>query len=54
MGAPILIHIPPTITDSIRIAQIELERGVLPIIIRRRDPSGRWQDIPIKILIQDP
>ncbi len=52
MGAPILIDLPPNIKDPIEIAELELEMGVLPMTIRRRKPSGEWQDIPLKWLLK--
>jgi len=36
MGAPILIKLPKGVKRPIDIAKLELERGVLPITIRRR------------------
>ncbi len=36
MGAPILIKLPKSVKRPIDIAKLELERGVLPITIRRR------------------
>ena len=50
-GAPILIDKPKNIIDPIRIAQLELREGILPLTIRREFPSGEWQDIPINKLI---
>ncbi len=52
LGAPILIKLEGNIPlDPLFIAEKELELGVLPIIIRRRTPSGEYQDIPIKYLL---
>ena len=50
-GAPILIEKPKDMIDPIRIAQLELREGILPLTIRRELPSGEWQDIPINKLI---
>lgn len=52
MGAPILIELPPGVKDPISIAELELKKGVLPITIRRSLPDGRYQDIPIKWLVE--
>ncbi|MEM4576742.1 MAG: DNA-directed RNA polymerase subunit K [Candidatus Nezhaarchaeales archaeon] len=52
MGAPVLIDlssIPEK--DPVKIAMKELELGVLPITIRRKLPSGHYQDIPLKWLL---
>ena len=38
MGAPLLIKKPKEIFDTIKIANEEFERGVLPITIRRPKP----------------
>lgn len=54
-GAPILIELPKEKLEKmspIDIALEELRRGVLPIIIRRRLPDGRYQDIPIIKLLK--
>ncbi len=37
MGAPILINLPKTEIDPIRIATLEFERGVIPITVMRDD-----------------
>lgn len=50
-GAPILIEKPKDIIDPIKIAQLELKEGILPLTIRRELPSGEWQDVPINKLI---
>jgi len=52
MGAPILIDlslVPEK--DPVKIAMKELELGVLPITVRRKLPSGHYQDIPLKWLL---
>jgi len=52
MGAPILVKLPPGIDKSpLSIALYELEKGVLPITIRRKLPDGSFQDIPLKWLV---
>lgn len=35
MGAPILLEVPPGVVDPIEIAQIEFNRGVIPITVTR-------------------
>lgn len=50
-GAPILINRSSDTIDPIRIAQNELESGILPLTLRRRLPNGEYQDIPINWLI---
>ncbi|MEJ2277496.1 MAG: DNA-directed RNA polymerase subunit K [Candidatus Lokiarchaeota archaeon] len=47
-GAPILVEKPKDIIDPIKIAQLELKLGILPLTIRRMSPKGEeYQDIPI-------
>jgi DNA-directed RNA polymerase subunit K/omega len=50
-GAPILIEKPNDVIDPIKIAQLELKSEILPLTIRRKLPSGEYQDIPINKLI---
>ncbi|MFX0002705.1 MAG: DNA-directed RNA polymerase subunit K [Candidatus Hodarchaeota archaeon] len=50
-GAPILIEKPKNLIDPIKIAMVELKAGILPLTIRRENPSGEWQDIPVHQLI---
>ena len=50
-GAPLLLVKPEGTIDPIKIAQIELKSGILPLTIRRENPSGEYQDIPINKLI---
>lgn len=52
MGAPILIPPEEAPPDPILIAIMELERGVLPITIRRTLPDGSYQDIPLPVLLK--
>ena len=47
LGAPPFIQIPKTARTSLDIAMEELERKVIPIIIRRVLPNGDYQNIPI-------
>lgn len=50
-GAPILCEKPKEMIDPIKIAHVELKEGILPITIRRENPSGEFQDILINKLI---
>ena len=53
MGAPPLI--PPemiTSSDPLEIAEKEMKMKILPITIRRRLPTGEYQDIPLKWLLE--
>ncbi|TFG26333.1 MAG: DNA-directed RNA polymerase subunit K [Promethearchaeota archaeon] len=50
-GAPILVEKPKNMIDPIKIAQVELKSGILPLTIRRELPDGEYQDIPIGKLI---
>ncbi len=50
-GAPILVEKPNNMIDPIRIAQLELKSGILPLTIRREMPSEEFQDVPINKLI---
>jgi len=47
MGAPPFIPIPETARTSLDIAMEELEKKVIPIVIRRVLPNGDYQNIPI-------
>lgn len=47
LGAPTLHKIPNELTDTILIANCELDKKTLPISIRRILPNGLFQDIPI-------
>ncbi|HDI46742.1 MAG TPA: DNA-directed RNA polymerase subunit K [Candidatus Methanomethylia archaeon] len=53
MGAPVLVEPPPDKKTPLEIAEYELEQGILPITIRRRLPSGAYQDIPLKWLMKE-
>ncbi|TFF97075.1 MAG: DNA-directed RNA polymerase subunit K [Promethearchaeota archaeon] len=52
-GAPILVEKPKDMIDPIRIAQLELKSGILPLTIRREHPTDKsnFQDVPINKLI---
>ncbi len=47
LGAPPFIPIPKTAIISLDIAMEELEKRVIPIVIRRVLPNGDYQNIPI-------
>ena len=47
LGAPPFIEIPETARTSLDIAMEELDKRVIPIIIRRSLPNGDYQNIPI-------
>jgi DNA-directed RNA polymerase subunit K/omega len=50
-GAPLLIEKPKDMIDPIKLAMLELRAGILPLTIKRDNPSGEFQDIPINKLI---
>ena len=52
MGAPIILNITEGKLDSIKVAEEELSAGILPIMLRRRLPSGESQSIPLKKLLK--
>ncbi len=53
MGAPPLIDVSKLeVKDPVIIAELELENGVLPILIKREKPNGEYQLIPVKILVE--
>ncbi|MCC6004089.1 MAG: DNA-directed RNA polymerase subunit K [Thermofilum sp.] len=54
LGAPVLVELGPEDTDPVRIAEKELESGLLPIIIVRWTPEGKIQEIPLKYLRLQP
>ena len=47
LGAPPFISIPQTANTSLDIAMEELDKRVIPIVIRRVLPNGDHQNIPI-------
>ena len=47
LGAPVFIEIPKNATTSLEIAMAELNKRVIPIVIRRMLPNGDYQNIPI-------
>ena len=52
LGAPPLIPLEHLKSKNpIRIAEEELKRKVLPLVIRRWLPNGEYQDIPLRVLV---
>ena len=49
MGAPPFVEIPDSAKTSLVIANEELDRRVIPIVIKRVLPNGDFQNIPISI-----
>ena len=47
-GAPCFIKIPKNATTSLEIAMEELNKRVIPIIIKRTLPNGDFQNIPLE------
>ena len=47
-GAPSFIEIPEKATTSLEIAMEELNKRVIPIIIKRTLPNGDFQNIPLE------
>lgn len=35
MGAPVILAIPPELVDPVDIAELEFEKGLIPITVRR-------------------
>ena len=52
LGAPILLELPPKISDPIDIALMELKEGVLPMTLRRVLPDKSYQDIALSDLLK--
>ena len=46
-GAPSFIEIPKNATTSLEIAMEELNKRIIPIIIKRTLPNGDFQNIPL-------
>jgi DNA-directed RNA polymerase I, II, and III subunit RPABC2 len=49
-GAPPQINVPEGLIDSMKIAEIELENGQIPFIIRRPLPDGEFEYWPVNEL----
>jgi len=52
LGAPILVELPPSVTDPIDIALRELREDVLPMTLRRVLPDNTYQDIALSDLLK--
>lgn len=51
LGAPPLIPVKEMgLKDSVEIAAVELRNKLLPMIVRRWTPGGKYQDIPLRYL----
>ena len=50
MGAPVLVELPASISDSIDISLKELEENTLPMTLRRALPDSTHQDIALSSL----
>lgn len=51
LGAPILVELPPKMSDPIDIALRELTEGALPMTLRRVLPDKTYQDIALSELL---
>jgi len=51
LGAPILVELPPKMSDPIDIALRELMEGALPMTLRRVLPDKTYQDIALSELL---
>ncbi len=51
LGAPILVELPPRMSDPIDIALRELRDGALPMTLRRVLPDRTHQDIALSELL---
>lgn len=47
LGAPPFVDVPKNATTSLQIAMEELENRIIPITIRRVQPNGDYQNIPL-------
>ncbi|UCH58218.1 MAG: DNA-directed RNA polymerase subunit K [Candidatus Bathyarchaeota archaeon] len=52
LGAPILIELPPSMSDPIDIALAELDDDTLPMTLRRTLPDKSHQDIALSSLLK--
>ncbi|MGB9729252.1 MAG: DNA-directed RNA polymerase subunit K [Thermoprotei archaeon] len=52
MGAPPLIEVPPNVKNPLDIAKLELEKGVLPLVIKRKLPNGKTMYIRASELLK--
>jgi len=47
LGAPPLVEVPEGVKDPYELAQIELEKGVLPFVVLVEYPDGRVERIGV-------
>lgn len=52
LGAPILVELPPSVSDPIDIALKELRENALPMTLRRILPDKTHQDIALSDLLK--
>ncbi|MEM3833181.1 MAG: DNA-directed RNA polymerase subunit K [Thermoprotei archaeon] len=52
MGAPPLVEVPPNVKNPLDIAKLELEKGVLPLVIKRKLPNGKSMYIQASELLK--
>ncbi|MCW4036646.1 MAG: DNA-directed RNA polymerase subunit K [Candidatus Bathyarchaeota archaeon] len=52
LGAPILVELPPLVSDPIDIALKELRENALPMTLRRILPDKTYQDIALSDLLK--
>ena len=52
LGAPILVDLPGSVSDSIDIALAELDEDALPMTLRRTLPDRSYQDIVLSDLLR--
>jgi len=50
MGAP-PVNPPGNVSDPLKIAQLELDEGLVPMIIRRFLPDGSYEDWRVRDMI---
>ncbi len=53
MGAPILVESLEKIGNPVKVAEKELEYGILPLTIRRIFPNGEISDVALAILLEN-
>ena len=51
LGAPSFVKVSKSIHDPILLATLELDKTVMPLIIRRTYPDGTSQNIPLSSLM---
>jgi DNA-directed RNA polymerases I, II, and III subunit RPABC2 len=51
LGSPVLVEVPPGMTDNLRIAELELQQRKIPMKIKRPLADGSFEYIDIEDLI---